>query len=290
MAATAESAQTPTASKGWLGNLAKRVATVGPLIPLLIFAIEWHRPELLQGLVLLAAALGLAEYFALTLPEGVERRVALVLGVLATAGFIFLPAVAFAPILAGVSVVGLSFLLFRFGDMKTVAARGAAIVAGTVWVGLGISYLAQLKALDVRGNLEGGHWVLVLLTLSWFADTCAYFAGRLFGRHKLYPAVSPGKTVEGSMGGLLGSVLALVLAKLWYFPTLRWLDCVALAVPAGVVGQIGDLVESLVKRGAGVKDSGRLLPGHGGILDRVDAVLFAAPLVYAYAVWVFPRF
>ena len=109
-------------------------------------------------------------------------------------------------------------------------------------------------------------------------------AGRAFGRHKLYPAISPGKTVEGAIGGLLGSVLAVVLAKLFYLGgPLAWWDCAALAIPAGALGQVGDLCESMIKRAYGVKDSGTILPGHGGILDRVDALIFSSPVVYFYA-------
>jgi phosphatidate cytidylyltransferase len=108
--------------------------------------------------------------------------------------------------------------------------------------------------------------------------------------NKLYEAMSPKKTVVGGVGGLLASVLAAVLAKLFYLPGLSWIDCVAIAVPANLLGQIGDLAESMLKRSVGVKDSGALLPGHGGMLDRIDALLFAAPYVYAYATYAYGRF
>jgi phosphatidate cytidylyltransferase len=116
-------------------------------------------------------------------------------------------------------------------------------------------------------------------------DTGAYFAGRGLGRHKLYPAVSPAKTVEGGIGGLLASVLVMFLARATLAPWLTIGDCLLVALPAAVLGPVGDLVESLIKRAAGVKDSGRLIPGHGGVLDRIDALLFVAAWVFVYAMY-----
>jgi len=133
----------------------------------------------------------------------------------------------------------------------------------------------------------------VTLTCTWFSDTGAYFAGRFIGPawpKKLYESVSPKKTVIGGLGGVAASFGALALAKLWYLPTLTWLDCALVAIPANVLGQTGDLCESMLKRSVGVKDSGALLPGHGGMLDRIDALLFTAPYIYFYARWAYGRF
>jgi phosphatidate cytidylyltransferase len=151
-----------------------------------------------------------------------------------------------------------------------------------------MTFIALLK----KRGADGGAWVFVTLTCTWFADTGAYFAGRFIGPvwpKKLYEAMSPKKTVIGGIGGLAGSLLALAVAKLWYLPSLSWLDCVLVAVPANVLGQAGDLCESMLKRSVGVKDSGTLLPGHGGMLDRIDALIFAVPWVYAYSRWFFGR-
>jgi phosphatidate cytidylyltransferase len=104
------------------------------------------------------------------------------------------------------------------------------------------------------------------------------------GRHKLYPAVSPNKTWEGSIGGVLAAAAGAAVIKVLLLPEIGWLHIMMLAVPGAILGQIGDLAESLIKRSVGVKDSGALLPGHGGILDRVDAVLFIAPYVFLYVV------
>jgi phosphatidate cytidylyltransferase len=119
-------------------------------------------------------------------------------------------------------------------------------------------------------------WVLIVVLATWAGDSAAYLSGRAFGRHKLAPVVSPGKTVEGAIGGLLASVLvgAAVFAVSGVLPV--WAGAVA-GAGIGVCGQLGDLSESFLKRQAGVKDSGHLIPGHGGMLDRVDALLFAFP-------------
>jgi phosphatidate cytidylyltransferase len=130
----------------------------------------------------------------------------------------------------------------------------------------------------------GPQWLFLALALAFSSDTLAYFAGRGFGKHKLYEAVSPKKTIEGSIGGLFGGVIAMVgFGHYWLAPELPIVHAVVLGVIGSVLGQLGDLVESMIKRTFGIKDSGNVLPGHGGMLDRVDGLLFVAPLVYYYA-------
>lgn len=124
------------------------------------------------------------------------------------------------------------------------------------------------------------HWLFFALTVSWIGDSAAYLAGSLAGRHKLAPRISPGKTWEGAAASLLASVLFGGIYLGYFLPVVpRW-EALALAAAANVAGQFGDLCESAVKRGAGLKDSGAMLPGHGGWLDRVDSTLFALPLLY----------
>jgi phosphatidate cytidylyltransferase len=133
--------------------------------------------------------------------------------------------------------------------------------------------------------MSGSDVVVLIFLIAWVGDTGAYFAGRFLGNRKLYPAVSPKKTWAGAIGGLVGSVIAAAVLKVLRLDAvLTWVDVFLLAVPAAMLGQLGDLAESLLKRSVGVKDSGSLLPGHGGILDRIDAVLFIAPYTYLYLV------
>jgi phosphatidate cytidylyltransferase len=171
------------------------------------------------------------------------------------------------------------YYLARFGDLTTVAQRYAATVAGTLYAGFLPTFLPLLKR---DFGAASGELVVFVLFVTWIADTGAYAAGRAFGQRKLYPAISPGKTWAGAIGGLLGAIGAAAAVKLWRLPELGWVDVAVLAGPGAVLGQLGDLVESMIKRSSGAKDSGGLLPGHGGILDRIDAVLFFAPLVYLY--------
>jgi len=137
------------------------------------------------------------------------------------------------------------------------------------------------------GGEDGGYWILMAFAVVWGSDTGAYFSGRAFGKHKLAPRVSPKKTVEGAVGGLLASVTAVVIFKLTALPELAWWQVFALAVPANILGQTGDLCESLIKRAHGVKDSGIIIYGHGGMLDRIDALIFALPWFYFFQHYLF---
>jgi phosphatidate cytidylyltransferase len=120
------------------------------------------------------------------------------------------------------------------------------------------------------------------------SDTAAYYTGRAFGRHKLAPRVSPGKTWEGAVGGMCASLALAALAHYWFFPELSLRAALPLAALMNVLGVLGDLTESALKRGAGAKDAAKILPGHGGLLDRLDSLLFNAPLLYYFAVNYFP--
>jgi phosphatidate cytidylyltransferase len=278
-----------------LGNLAQRFLVALVAVPLLLLLLHYHRPEPTWAVIFIASLLAMHEFFAMTLPPE-DRGAALVMGGLASAAFYWLDphSLEYAPesklllgaVFAGstialvlaVVVPGL-YYLFRFRDIPSVAARYAATVAGIVYAGFLTSFLAFLKRIDPN---HGGDTVVIVLLVAWVADTGAYFAGRFLGKTKLYEAVSPKKTWAGAWGGLVGSFAGVAVLKLFFAKWLEWSDVFLIAIPGGVLGQLGDLAESLIKRSVGVKDSGTLLPGHGGILDRIDAVLFIAPYVYAY--------
>src|SRR5450432_3305651 len=160
-------------------------------------------------------------------------------------------------------------------------AAGARLGLATFGV-FYIGGLAAPLAILQRDAPRGRSWVLLAVAVTFGNDAGAYFAGRSLGRHKLYPAVSPAKTVEGGLGGMAAALLIMFVARASLSPWLTVGDCLLVALPASVLGPIGDLVESLIKRSAGVKDSGRLIPGHGGMLDRIDALLFVAAWTYLY--------
>jgi phosphatidate cytidylyltransferase len=275
-----------------VSNLVARLLTAAVLVPLLVVAIRWSNPIAVWGIVYVATFIGLREYYNMTLAKQpvVERGFGIVLGLLLGAVVYWLGGTPMAvpATVAGITLAAFLFYLFRYRDIETVASRVAQMLTGVFYVALLLSFVALLKK---RGS-DGGAWVYITLTCTWFSDTGAYFAGRFIGPAwpaKLYPSVSPKKTIIGALGGLAASFGALALAKLWYLPSLTWIDCVLVAIPANILCQTGDLCESLLKRSVGVKDSGALLPGHGGMLDRIDALLFCAPYIYCYAQWVYPK-
>jgi phosphatidate cytidylyltransferase len=182
--------------------------------------------------------------------------------------------------LAGATVAILVTFLFRRGPLEQIPRAVSTVVLSWLYCGLLIASLVGLR------DRFGVPWVIVAFVASWANDTFAYFAGHAFGRHKLYERISPKKTWEGFAGGVAGSVVG-TLAVLWLLHprALTPGGAVVLGLGAGVLGPLGDLAESMIKRAAGVKDSGKIIPGHGGLLDRIDALLFVAPWVYVCAAW-----
>jgi phosphatidate cytidylyltransferase len=155
-------------------------------------------------------------------------------------------------------------------------------IAGILYVGWLLSHLVALRGLD-----NGQNWVFFVLYVTWVSDSAAFLIGRRFGRHKLAPHISPGKTWEGTIAGLGGAILMSILFFMptyYQLPLTNW-QVILLGILVSIFGQVGDLVESLLKRNMGVKDSGRLMPGHGGVLDRIDSLIFAGIVVYYYAIW-----
>ena len=151
------------------------------------------------------------------------------------------------------------------------------LVVGIIYIPLFLSYIVL-----IRNGDEGVLWTFLLLTVVFMGDTGAYYLGSYFGKHKLCPAISPNKTVEGALGGLAATLGSGALIKTFFLPLLPWGLSVLFFISIGLAGQVGDLFESQIKRVAHIKDSGAILPGHGGILDRIDAVLFAAPVAYIF--------
>src|SRR6185295_17439641 len=184
-------------------------------------------------------------------------------------------------LIAALPLLSILFALFRLGEIRTAAARMAATTFGPLWLAL-LIFLALLRE---RQGEQGPGFVLMTIMFAWLADSSGYFAGRYFGRHKLYEAVSPKKTVEGLAGALLGAMLAALLAHFWYLPSIPLAHALGLAMVGGLLGQLGDLGESLLKRSTGVKDSGEIVPGHGGMLDRLDALFVTSAVVYLYTRW-----
>ena len=167
------------------------------------------------------------------------------------------------------------FSLFTFGRDARVLEIVQKQIQGILYIPLILSLLIL-----IRQEPDGFLWLFTLVLTVFAGDTLAFYTGTYWGRHKLCPSISPGKTIEGSLGGLGANILAALIMKLFFPAEVGWGQLLLFCLLSGIAGQMGDLFESQMKRVSGIKDSGGLLPGHGGILDRIDALLFASPVAY----------
>ena len=173
------------------------------------------------------------------------------------------------------------FSVVWYTSDKDALEKVAKQVHGVIYVPFLLSYLVL-----IRNSNDGIIWIFLLLVLVFSGDTGAFYAGTYLGRHKLCPSISPGKTIEGAAGGLAATLLTGAVFKYFFLPHLSLVLCVCFFICISVAAQVGDLFESVLKRKGGIKDSGTVLPGHGGILDRIDALLFAAPVAYIFKAYV----
>jgi phosphatidate cytidylyltransferase len=187
---------------------------------------------------------------------------------------------------SGVLAAGMVVALLVAALLQRGALEHAPRSAGLAALAWGYAGLLPSSVVALRVHESAGwQWVVLLFIVSWANDTLAYFAGRFLGKRPLAPRISPKKTWEGFWGGAVGSIAGAVVVKLLFLPAVSIPAVVVVGAGAAVLGPLGDLSESMLKRAAGVKDSGRVIPGHGGLLDRIDAVLFVAPWVVACAMW-----
>jgi phosphatidate cytidylyltransferase len=232
---------------------------------------------LFSTVVLLCTVLGLHEYFSLphAAPDA-SFYFGVTWGLAVAGALVFLP----SPAVGAVLVAGL-FCAFFLSLRDPQPSQGVRSVSeallGVVYVGLLTPHLALIRTAP-----DGVGWTLFVFVVAMLGDTAGYAAGRTWGRHKLIPHISPGKTVEGSVGSFVGNLFGAGVMWYWFFPYRSLGELLFLGIVAGGLAQVGDLCESAIKRAFGAKDSGHLLPGHGGILDRLDSLLFPAAFIYYY--------
>ncbi len=260
----------------------KRLLTSAVALPLLALIILKGGRTGFALLVGFTAAVGLMEYHALFLPEETPaaKGIGLILG-LAVIGSFYTKDIG-APsgilVLAFLGSAVVCLVRSKPGDSMAVVLNRQ--LTGFVYVPFLLGHLIL-----VRDWNKGVIWIFFVLAVLFAGDTAAYYVGKAFGRHKLSPNISPGKTVEGALGGLVANLIVGTLFKKYWLPEFSWGLCIGLVVLLGVVGQVGDLVESMLKRSVDLKDSGSFFPGHGGVLDRIDGLLFAAPTLYYFKIY-----
>jgi phosphatidate cytidylyltransferase len=253
---------------GFGANLARRVGTAVVALPALLAAFFLGPPFLGVAVVAAAALVGLVEFFRFA--EQRQLRPMRFTGLL-LASAMFL------------DVVHRPWRDTPVWPLAAVLLLGVTLL-GAVYVGALGGTVAGLRTLDPVA--EGPWRIVLLLAIIMVSDTLAFFSGLLFGRHRLAPALSPSKTVEGALGGLAGGIVGAFAVRAVGLPSLPPAHTLALGLLVAALGIVGDLDESLLKRWAGVKDSGTLFPGHGGMLDRIDSLLFGAPILYYYFIYV----
>jgi phosphatidate cytidylyltransferase len=261
--------------KRWITGLA--------VLPFLFLLISKGGAFLFAIVIVIICILALWEYFQIVFHAkgGAHQGAIPVFGYITGCGIIWAAYISSFEMIVGLIILNLIVCaLISLSKFKTDSSVSEIItkqVLGIVYIPLFLSCLIL-----IRNGAGGETWIYFLLFIVFCGDVGAYHCGSYFGRHKLCPAVSPGKTIEGSIGGLATNLVVGALFKHFFLPLLPWGLSLLFFIATGVAGQVGDLFESQLKRVGNIKDSGALLPGHGGILDRSDALLFAAPVAYCF--------
>ena len=260
-----------------------RVLTAAALLPLLWLSIKRAPAWSFYALVGLVMAIAAWECYALLNAAGARPlRLLGLAACLGVTGSFAWPGSALAPALplALATFATIAGAMWRRGKPAAMLETASATLFPVLFVGLPFGYPVALRALQGEDATD----LLLLLSLCVMAgDTAAFYVGSKFGRHRMAPVVSPKKSWEGASAGIGGSIVAALVAHFWFYQRLPIVHAVVLGVLLGAAGIVGDLAESMVKRAAGAKDSSGLLPGHGGLLDRTDSLLFSGPLLYYYS-------
>ena len=246
-------------------------------LPILLAIIYFGTPFHFFLLLEFAIFIGLYEFYRMIEKGGLGcyKWAGIILGILLSFA-IFKGAYINLVIAASVIIIFI-IRIFEGNTSDNTFSYVSNTIFGIVYVSFLMSYLGVIRASGDNGR----ELIFFVLLITWMGDTTAYYGGKGFGKHKLAPAISPKKTVEGAIIGLIGSIVGAIIAKSWFLD-ISILNAIAAGILIGVFGQFGDLSESIIKRNLQVKDSGGIIPGHGGILDRVDSLLFSAPVFYYY--------
>ena len=256
-------------------------------LPFLIFLV-YKGGLFFTSLVNAAGLVALWEYYRIAVPSNTKSLSAIILWW----GYGICCAITWAAYAVGtdliLSLVALNVVtialisLFQFKSDRSVLDVIVKQIQGIIYIPVMLGFLIL-----IRENQSGTIWIFLLLAVIFAGDTSAYYVGSYWGRHKLSPAISPGKTIEGAIGGLAANLAIGAIGKTLFLPGLPWSLSLLFFLAVGIAGQLGDLFESEMKRSSNIKDSSNILPGHGGVLDRIDALLFASPVAYIFIKYIF---
>ncbi len=256
-----------------------RELTALVLSPIAVWLIGWSPAYGFDAAIGLIAVLALHEFLTLGKRKGYD--VPVVLCILVTlfiiAAFILESVSVEMGMFVTLLIIPASYV-FRSSDIEHALPSSAIAVLATMYVGMLAGSLIRLR----NDFPVGPKLVFFLVLVVWLGDAGAYYTGKKFGKHKMSPRISPKKTIEGGIGGVVTSIITAVVIHFTFFPEIPLIHAIIVGIVLSIAGMIGDLAESMWKRSAAVKDSGTLIPGHGGFLDRFDSILFTAPILYVY--------
>ncbi len=260
----------------------KRILTALIIVPPFLLLIRFGPPYVVAILVSIAAIMGLYEFYQMTIPEqgaGVKIGAVALGAILCALSQWASPGVISLSLSAIIVIVFFGYALFS-QKLSLLPSRIAITFLGIIYVPFLLSHIILINKLP-----EGIFWLLLLIATVWIGDTFALAFGSWIGRHKLSPRISPHKTIEGFLACFVGAIITVFICRALFRLEVGIADALMVAIGIAFFGQLGDLSESMIKRGAKVKDSGTMIPGHGGMLDRLDSFLFAAPFLYNFLVY-----
>ncbi len=256
-----------------------RILTSAVLIPLVLAAVLFLPPYLFLILTNLILILAMSEYLKIVAAWGATGYwLTYAFGTGMSWVWVYQPE-SLVPFVVFASFATLAWAVVATKDMKVGFASASGNLMGSLYIGIPLAILAALQMKNPRE-------VLLVLFAIWVADAAAYFAGKAFGKHKITPRISPNKSLEGYIAGLAGSTITVLVFARFYLPHWTVTTAIGTGLLLGLFSTFGDLFESVLKRGAGVKDSSGLIPGHGGVLDRIDSLLFAYPTYYLISLFI----
>ncbi len=282
-------------------GLGTRLLTAVVAIPILVYVVGWMPWYGFGAIAFLALGIAMSELFHMLLQDETPgmRRFALLWGLLTLGAMVALwkPPQTFSYPTAPQTLPVLFFSMFglfvatlfargRQADLSPIPKNFNATFFGIFFLSICGAHLVMLSRLPDGGQTFRAGWVFLVLFTNFGSDTGGYFFGKLIGGPKLYPSVSPNKTWAGLFGCTVGATLGAFVIQYLALPKLTTIDCIIIGIMVAIFGQLGDFFESLLKRAHNLKDTGSILPGHGGLLDRIDAMLVTGPILFYYASWI----